>query len=267
MTAVASFLAHRRRWIHRDALVWPFLWRGALPLLGLLFLAVYATGPFAHNDIQASVRQQTRLNLRAQGFDWVDVAVSGQDVVLRGQQPVAGAGERALDIARATACATWAGFLTCPVVVSGEFGAPAAVVARPASAQTAVPPEAPRAAAAQACEQALGEIVGHTKIEFATASARIRPASEGVLDALAKAAANCPGVIRVEGFTDSVGSADSNQKLSETRARAVTEALERRGIAPERLVPRGYGAERPIGDNATAAGRADNRRIEFHVDP
>lgn len=66
----------------------------------------------------------------------------------------------------------------------------------------------------------------------------------------------------VEGHTDSVGSDDYNQGLSEQRAAAVKNALVKRGIATERIVTIGYSKNYPLASNATAAGKQQNRRVE-----
>ena len=69
--------------------------------------------------------------------------------------------------------------------------------------------------------------------------------------------------IAVEGHTDSSGAAASNQRLSEERAEAVRAALVGGGVDPGRITAAGYGASRPVADNATPAGRAQNRRVEI----
>ncbi len=66
----------------------------------------------------------------------------------------------------------------------------------------------------------------------------------------------------IEGYTDSVGSSDSNQRLSERRAASVKTALLAAGVASERLVVRGYGEAYPVGNNQSADGRLSNRRVE-----
>lgn len=66
----------------------------------------------------------------------------------------------------------------------------------------------------------------------------------------------------IEGYTDSVGSADSNQGLSERRAAAVRTALLETGVVGERLAMRGYGEAFPVGSNQSADGRLSNRRVE-----
>ncbi len=119
--------------------------------------------------------------------------------------------------------------------------------------------------AVRACEQRLRALLSGARIEFATASAEIEAASAGLLDRVAAAAGDCPGVLRVEGHTDSTGGADLNETLSRARARAVRNALIERGIAPDRLIAQGYGARVPVASNATPDGRARNRRIEINV--
>jgi len=69
----------------------------------------------------------------------------------------------------------------------------------------------------------------------------------------------------VGGHTDNVGPEHSNWVLSEQRAKAVVEYLISKGIAAERLTPKGYGASRPIAESATEEGRWLNRRIEFSI--
>jgi outer membrane protein OmpA-like peptidoglycan-associated protein len=66
----------------------------------------------------------------------------------------------------------------------------------------------------------------------------------------------------VEGYTDSVGSTNSNQTLSEQRAASVRSALLGLGVGGERLVIRGYGEAYPVGNNQSGAGRLSNRRVE-----
>ncbi|TBU72620.1 hypothetical protein DNK06_09980 [Pseudomonas daroniae] len=69
----------------------------------------------------------------------------------------------------------------------------------------------------------------------------------------------------VEGYTDSTGSAEYNQGLSERRANSVRAALVRQGVGPERIVAQGYGKEYPVASNADSAGRAQNRRVEVTI--
>jgi outer membrane protein OmpA-like peptidoglycan-associated protein len=73
--------------------------------------------------------------------------------------------------------------------------------------------------------------------------------------------------IIVEGHTDSQGSADSNQGLSERRARSVATFLISRGVRGDQIRSAGLGLSKPIADNGTAEGRANNRRVEIIVAP
>jgi outer membrane protein OmpA-like peptidoglycan-associated protein len=77
--------------------------------------------------------------------------------------------------------------------------------------------------------------------------------------------ANPSSPVIVEGHTDSIGSDQYNQKLSERRATAVRQYLIEKGIASSRIQIVGYGEQRPIADNKTKEGRAINRRAEFEV--
>lgn len=69
--------------------------------------------------------------------------------------------------------------------------------------------------------------------------------------------------LRIEGFTDSVGSNDSNETLSIQRASAVRSALTNSGVQSDRIAVRGYGEASPVASNDTAAGRQMNRRVEI----
>ncbi len=75
--------------------------------------------------------------------------------------------------------------------------------------------------------------------------------------------ANPGWVLQIAGHTDNIGGSDYNYRLSAARASAVRQALISHGIAPGRLTAIGYGESRPKSDNATFAGRAINRRVEF----
>lgn len=118
---------------------------------------------------------------------------------------------------------------------------------------------------ADSCEEELTRLLEAAHIEFETGSDRIASSKAALLDLTARAAADCPGRLRIEGHTDDTGSAAINDALSQRRAEAVRAALIQRGVSPSRLIAVGYGASRPVGDNATEAGRALNRRIEIHI--
>ncbi|MCB9780485.1 MAG: OmpA family protein [Alphaproteobacteria bacterium] len=104
------------------------------------------------------------------------------------------------------------------------------------------------------------------KVKFATGKATIDPASFGVLDEVAQVILDNPDSrVRVEGHTDNEGDDAFNLKLSQERADSVRAYLIEKGVAPERLDAKGYGETKPIDTNRTDAGRANNRRVEFHI--
>jgi OmpA-OmpF porin, OOP family len=104
-------------------------------------------------------------------------------------------------------------------------------------------------------------------ILFATASAQIRPESTPTLNDIAQMLERHGDLrIRIEGHTDSVGSAAANQRLSEQRAQAVVDHLvNRAGVAADRLEAAGMGETEPVDTNDTAEGRQNNRRVELVV--
>jgi len=101
-------------------------------------------------------------------------------------------------------------------------------------------------------------------VNFAFDSAELRPSAQATLDQAASALRNQPGVpYVVNGYTDSIGSASYNQDLSERRANSVARELVRNGVSPDQLSVAGFGETNPIATNETAAGRAQNRRVEI----
>lgn len=102
-------------------------------------------------------------------------------------------------------------------------------------------------------------------IQFDTGRDTIKQESFKLLDDVARLLVAHPELdrIRVEGHTDNVGAAAYNKDLSERRAASVVRYLVGKGVEKERLEPAGFGFERPIASNATALGRARNRRVEF----
>jgi outer membrane protein OmpA-like peptidoglycan-associated protein len=264
----SEVVLRRHLLIWRDPPLWPFLWRGFLPLLALALAAVFALGPVARQWIEATVQRETRAQLDTAGYRWVHLAVSGQNVTLSGEAPTADAGSRALTLVRAATCPTWSGRRSCAVSVAGNFTLAPPVVAAvpPAASPLAAPLPAVTPAAARRCERSLAGLLRREQIDFRFGSAAIARGSAPLLDRLARQVRDCPGSLRIEGFTDNVGRAEVNQALSAARAAAVREALIARGVPAQRLESQGLGPAHPIASNRTAKGRARNRRIEFHVD-
>ena len=101
---------------------------------------------------------------------------------------------------------------------------------------------------------------------FDTGKSSFKKETEPVLEAMTAIFKEYPEAsFTIEGHTDSVGSSKSNQLLSERRANAVRDYLIANGINADRLTAVGYGEDRPIDDNKTAAGRKNNRRVEVKL--
>lgn len=101
-------------------------------------------------------------------------------------------------------------------------------------------------------------------ITFDVGKSIIKPESAGELNRIVQLMQENPSLrFSVEGHTDATGSAPTNQKLSEARAEAVVSRLVEMGIDRSRLISKGLGQNNPIADNASAEGRAKNRRVEF----
>jgi outer membrane protein OmpA-like peptidoglycan-associated protein len=99
---------------------------------------------------------------------------------------------------------------------------------------------------------------------FDTGQATLKPGATSILDRVAAFMNDNPMVnVRIEGHTDSTGSPDFNQVLSQNRAAAAATALQSRGVQPSRITAVGKGAELPVASNATQAGRQQNRRVEL----
>lgn len=101
-------------------------------------------------------------------------------------------------------------------------------------------------------------------IEFETGSANIKPASYKLLNEIFESAVVAEGLkLGVYGHTDNNGSDALNIPLSEKRANAVKDYLLKKGLKEARIETKGYGSSKPVADNSTETGRAQNRRVEI----
>jgi outer membrane protein len=169
------------------------------------------------------------------------------------------------------------------VHVGYRFGAPAPVAApEPAPAPVVAPPPPPPAKCADTdgdgvCDEAdkcpntpagakvdkVGCPLEQTlKVLFDFDSAELRPESLTELERVVTFMNDVPfATALIEGHTDSVGTEEYNQGLSDRRAKAVFDYLSSRGVDPARVKSIGHGELKPIADNATAEGRQQNRRV------
>jgi outer membrane protein OmpA-like peptidoglycan-associated protein/tetratricopeptide (TPR) repeat protein len=113
---------------------------------------------------------------------------------------------------------------------------------------------------------ALNAMMTFRNIQFANNSAEIPAAGFVELDKLLQVLTDNPTLrVEISGHTDNVGRGEDNLKLSTSRAKSIVDYFVSKGVAAGRLSYKGYGASQPIADNATEAGRAQNRRTTFTV--
>jgi OOP family OmpA-OmpF porin len=174
---------------------------------------------------------------KGSGYGSIDVAVTKTGITVSGSVPTAAAGKTLLETVKDSSGRAVKDELE--IVVAGAGGR---------------------------LQKNIDEAIKGRSISFQTGSAAITKAGQTVLRALAvplKAAGSSKVV--VGGYTDSVGDASANLKLSRARANSVKVFLVKLGVRPARLIVRGYGETKPIATNNTEAGRSKNRRIEFTV--
>jgi outer membrane protein OmpA-like peptidoglycan-associated protein len=128
----------------------------------------------------------------------------------------------------------------------------------PVAPKTAPPPPPPPPPAP------MQEKITLRGVHFDFNKARIRPEDVPILDEAVNILKSNPNVqVNVNAYCDAIGGYAYNLKLSDRRAEAVTAYLEKAGIPSDRLIPHGYGKTHFVASNATAEGRAQNRRVEL----
>lgn len=111
-----------------------------------------------------------------------------------------------------------------------------------------------------------GLMVNMSDVLFDIAKYNLRPAAREALAKLSGIVLGHPGLkLEIEGHTDSTGSDEFNQKLSEQRAGSVRSYLIQQGLRPEAITSSGFGPTMPVASNTTATGRQQNRRVEIIV--
>jgi outer membrane protein OmpA-like peptidoglycan-associated protein len=115
-------------------------------------------------------------------------------------------------------------------------------------------------------DTARGLVVNMGDVLFDTGKADLRSPAREALAKLSGIVLNYPQLrLDIEGHTDSTGSDELNQRLSEQRAESVRSYLQMQGVNASQLSARGFGKSMPVADNSTAAGRQKNRRVEIVV--
>lgn len=105
-------------------------------------------------------------------------------------------------------------------------------------------------------------------VTFESGRSALLPSSYAILDEVAASLVDNPNIrVEIAGHTDATGSRQVNISLSLARALAVRAYLTQKGVAVDRMVAKGYGPDRPLAANTSAAGRAQNRRVELSIIP
>jgi outer membrane protein OmpA-like peptidoglycan-associated protein len=140
---------------------------------------------------------------------------------------------------------------------------PFSVVGSPPAPPPPPPPEAPPSRV----EVRDDRIEIKEKIQFEYNKATILPTSFSLMDEIADVIKKNVRIkkISIEGHASSEGNPDHNRKLSDSRAKAVMAYLVGKTVEPARLAAKGWGADKPLADNATEQGREKNRRVEFLI--
>ena len=178
-----------------------------------------------------------KLPRKGSGFGPVDIAVTKTAVTVSGRVPTAAAGNALLEAVEDSSGRT----------VTDQL-------------------EIVREGAGAVLQKNIDDAVDGRSISFETGSAAITKAGQTVLLALvAPLKAAGTQTVVVGGYTDNVGDAKANLRLSKARANSVKVFLVKRGVNAKRLIVKGNGEAKPIAPNSTEAGRRKNRRIEFTV--
>jgi OOP family OmpA-OmpF porin len=149
-----------------------------------------------------------------------------------------------------------------PAPVAAPLPPPPPPPPAPAPVAAPLPPPPPPAPAPVARPAPPAQEVVLKGVQFETASAKLKPVSIAVLDSAVVNIQKCNcGTVAIRGYTDSVGNAKYNLKLSGQRAEAVKAYLTTHGIQASMLTAEGFGEEHPVASNDTPAGRAENRRV------
>jgi len=118
----------------------------------------------------------------------------------------------------------------------------------------------------QTRDSARGLIVNMSDVLFDTGSYTLKPGAREKLAKISGIVLAHPGLsLQIEGHTDSVGSDEFNQQLSERRADSVRDFLAENGVPSSSITPRGFGKTQPVASNDTPEGRQRNRRVELVV--
>jgi outer membrane protein OmpA-like peptidoglycan-associated protein len=222
--------------------------RWGIPLLGMIALAALCWYCIQHEPhlIEQDLLARSTAALQAGNIPPQGLSVREQTAYLKGPQGSLIVSEDA----RQRVEAVW-GVTEVVVQPTQEAPPPSAVIISPPPSQL---------------DTELNAFLAGKTIRFAPASDILLPDGRQILDKVAELlAAGGQLPVEISGHTDNEGDARRNLDLSKRRAAAVKRYLVSKGVAASRLTDVGFGSGRPVADNATAEGKASNRRIEFKV--
>jgi outer membrane protein OmpA-like peptidoglycan-associated protein len=220
---------------------------------GLLFVL---QGIPNRHAIEADLTSRSTQALRSAGLSTVDVSFVGRDGTVRAR--TAADADRALAIIRAQDGVRVASAQILSTPTAQPTPAPSPIPSSPTPSSptpsSSTPPEV---------QTQLTEL---PRITFENGSATLTPQGRVVVENVATILKAHPGVrVRIEGHTDSTGTAESNLTLSQARAETVRATLESLGVVADRMSTAGFGATQPLVPDTSPASQAINRRVQFVV--
>lgn len=253
--------------------------RYALPTAGVLILGLSGVFvPFMKHSVDTALAGNAKTALASKGVHGVAASSDWASLTLKGNSSSKTAALAAVHkMGSAGAVNTVKYICTDPGPCNGK---PAGAAAPSASGTATAAPSAsaspgagavkPGSAAAQAKAKDITEEIskqlGMAGVGFDTGSATLNSQGKSVLNHVASLLNQAPALkVKIAGYTDNTGSASLNKSLSAARASATEKYLAAHGVAASRMTSAGYGEADPVASNATAAGRAKNRRIVFTV--
>jgi outer membrane protein OmpA-like peptidoglycan-associated protein len=226
----------------------------AVGVAGFVVLFALQSIPNRH-AIEANLTSRSTHALRAAGLSTVDVSFVGRDGTVHAHTTADA--DRALAIVRTQEGVRVATAVVTPVPTPSTTPQPSPTTPGPGPTPS---PSGPPPVQSQ--------LAALPRITFENGSATLTADGRAVVERVAAVLQANPGVrVRIEGHTDSTGSAQANLALSQARAETVRTVLQSLGIAPDRMTVAFFGATRPLVPDTSPANQAINRRVEFVVLP
>lgn len=270
--------------------------RYALPTAGVLILGLSGVFvPFMKHSVDTALAGDAKTALASKGVHGVAASSDWASLTLKGKSSSKTAALTAVHkmgnsgavhtvkyiCTDAGPCAGKpAGSAVAPSASGTATAAPSASASSSAGAGASASPSASASASAAAvkpgsaaakskAKDITGEIrkqLGTAGVGFDTGSSTLNSQGKSVLNHVASLLNQAPNLkVKIAGYTDNTGSASGNKSLSAARAKATEKYLAAHGVSASRMTAAGYGEADPVASNATASGRAKNRRIVFTV--